>query len=61
MLPLLFQTDVVCRLVRGTSLQKFVSDASMRDALSILQHEQVVMEIAAQLLQVGVQYLAMLS
>lgn len=61
MLPLLFQTDLVCRLVRGTSLRKFVSDMRMRDAPSTLQHKQVVMEIAAQLLQVGMQHLAMLS
>ena len=63
MLVLFLQTDFVCRLVRGKSLRKFLTDSCMPvviDAPSILQHEQVVMDIAAQLLQVGVQQFAML-
>ncbi len=60
----LLQTDFVCRLVRGISLRKFLTDSclpDLSDAPSILQHEHMVMEIAAQLLQVRMLSFAMLS
>jgi len=60
----LLQTDDLCRLVRGTSLRKLQTVSCLPDvsaAPSIPQHEQEIMEIAAQLLQVGMQHLAELS
>ncbi len=59
-----FRLDVLCRLVRGTSLRNLQTNLCLPDvsaAPSIPQHEQEVMEIAAQLLQVGMQHLAELS
>ncbi len=60
----LLQTDHLCRLVRDTSLCKLQTNSCLpvvSAVPSIPQHEQEVMEIAAQLLQVGVQYFAELS
>ncbi|DBB12311.1 TPA: Ribosomal protein S6 kinase alpha-4, variant 2 [Trebouxia sp. C0006] len=45
---------LILELVRGISLRKFLTDSclpDLSDAPSILQHEHMVMEIAAQLLQ----------